>query len=119
MPFGLTNAPGVFQAFVNYVLRDYLNRFVFVYLDDILIFSPDEKAHVQHVRQVLQKLLENQLFVKAEKCEFHVNTTSFLGFIISENKVQMDPSKVNWPTPTSCKKLQQFLGFANFYRRFV
>ena len=123
MPFGLTNAPGVFQAFVNDVLRDYLNRFVFVYVDDILIFSPDEEAHVQHVRQVLQKLLENQLFVKAEKCEFHVNTTSFLGFIISENKVQMDPSKVsavvNWSTPTSCKKLQQFLGFANFYRRFV
>ena len=123
MPFGLTNAPAVFQALVNDVLRDMLNQFVFVYLDDILIFSPDETTHIQHVRQVLQRLLDNLLFVKAEKCAFHVSTVSFLGFVISENSIQMDPSKVSavteWPTPSNQKLLQRFLGFANFYRRFI
>ena len=71
MPFGLTNAPAVFQALINDVLREFLNQFVFVYLDDILIFSPDQDSHFGHVRQVLQRLLENQLYVKAEKSEFH------------------------------------------------
>lgn len=123
MPFGLTNAPAVFQAFVNDVLRDMLNDFVFVYLDDILIFSPDESSHVEHVRQVLHRLLQNQLYVKAEKCEFHQASVSFLGFVIAEGSVQMDPDKVsavrNWPAPTSRKEVQRFLGFANFYRKFI
>uniref|UniRef100_A0A672YRD9 Gypsy retrotransposon integrase-like protein 1 n=1 Tax=Sphaeramia orbicularis TaxID=375764 RepID=A0A672YRD9_9TELE len=123
MPFGLTNAPAVFQALVNDVLWDMLNKFVFVYLDDILIFSPDEETHVQHVRQVLHKLLQNQLYVKAEKCEFHQTSVSFLGFIISEGSVQMDPDKISavrdWPTPASRKEVQRFLGFANFYRKFI
>ncbi|XP_041810033.1 uncharacterized protein lrfn4b [Chelmon rostratus] len=123
MPFGLTNAPAVFQSLVNDVLRDMLNRFVFVYLDDILIFSKNENEHVQHVRQVLQRLLENQLFVKAEKCEFHQQSVSFLGFIVSPGSIQMDPAKVSavveWATPSDRKQVQRFLGFANFYRRFV
>ena len=123
MPFGLSNAPAVFQALINDVLRDMLNKYVFVYLDDILIFSPDEETHVRHVHQVLQRLLTHQLFVKAEKCEFHVSSVAFLGFIVSQDHIQMDPTKVSavaeWSTPTSRKKLQQFLGFANFYRRFI
>ena len=123
MPFGLCNAPGVFQGMINDVLRDFPNKFVFVYLDDILIFSPDEETHIQHVSQVLQKLLENQLFCKAEKCEFHAKTVSFLSYIITANHVHMDPVKVSavesWPTPTNRKQIQQFLGFANFYRRFI
>ena len=123
MPFGLSNAPAVFQALVNDVLRDMLNRYVFVYLDDILIFSPDEDTHVRHVHQVLQRLLTHQLFVKAEKCEFHVSSVAFLGFIVSQDNIQMDPAKVSavteWATPTSRKHLQRFLGFANFYRRFI
>ena len=120
MPFGLTNAPAVFQALVNDVLRDMLDRYVYVYLDDILIFSPDETMHVQHVRQVLQHLLINQIFVKAEKCEFHVPSVSFLGFIVSKDNIEMDPTKVSavteWATPSTRKQLQRFLGFANFYK---
>lgn len=71
MPLGLTNAPAVFQALVNDVLRDFLNIFVFVYLDDILIFSKDFQEHQVHIRAVLQRLLENQLYIKVEKCEFY------------------------------------------------
>ena len=72
MPFGLTNAPAVFQAMINDILRDFLDQFVYVYLDDILIYSPDISSHRNHVSQVLQRLLENQLYVKAEKSEFHI-----------------------------------------------
>ncbi|KAJ8332185.1 hypothetical protein SKAU_G00428350 [Synaphobranchus kaupii] len=123
VPFGLTNAPAVFQGMVNDVLRDLLGKTVFVYIDDILIFSKSPQEHILHVREVLQRLLENQLFVKAEKCSFHVSSVPFLGFIIEEGSIRADPAKIKavteWPQPTSRKHLQQFLGFANFYRRFI
>ncbi len=118
MPFGLSNSPAVFQTLVNDVLRDVVNWFVFVYLDDILIFSQNERDHIQHVRLVLQRLLENRLFAKLEKCEFHAQSVPFLGFILSPEGIRMDPAKVeavaNWPTPDSRKAVQRFLGFANF-----
>lgn len=82
MPFRLTNAPAVFQALVNDALRDFISYFVFVYVNDILIFSKSRLEHMKHVRQVLQQLLENHLFVKGEKCEFHIQSVSFLRFIV-------------------------------------
>lgn len=121
MPFGLSNAPAVFQPLVNDVLRDMLNRFVFVYLDDILIYSKS-----LHVQQVLKRLLETSpslLFVKMEKCECQVSNNSFLGYIIAQGELRMDPAKVSavtdWPALSTRKQLQRFLGFANFYRRFI
>ncbi|KAI2666704.1 Transposon Tf2-6 polyprotein [Labeo rohita] len=123
MPYGLANAPAVFQSFINEILKEFMNKFVIAYIDDILIYSKTETEHTAHVRTVLSRLLENQLYVKAEKCEFHVRHTSFLGYQVSHQGVKMDPSKVqavtDWPQPTTIKELQRFLGFANFYRRFI
>ncbi len=122
-PSGYPTPPRCFQALVNDVLRDMVDQFIYVYLDDILIFSSSLQEHVQHVRRVLQRLLENGLFVKAEKCEFHAQSVTFLGYVVSSEGMRMDPDKVkavvDWPTPDSRKALQRFLGFANFYRRFI
>lgn len=123
MPFGLTNAPGSFQALINDVLREYLDHFVLVYLDDILIFSDDQQQHDQHVKLVLQKLRDAGLFVKAEKCQFDVPDVEFLGFIVGRSGLAMDPKKVtavtDWPIPRNVHDIHSFLGFTNFYRRFI
>ncbi|KAL0154021.1 hypothetical protein M9458_050680 [Cirrhinus mrigala] len=123
MPFGLANSPSYFQAFINEVFRDMLNRWVIVYIDDILIYSDSYSEHVQHVRAVLQRLVQHQLYAKQEKCEFHQQSISFLGYIVSPEGVAMDESKVtavrDWPRPKTLKELQRFLGFSNFYRRFI
>lgn len=103
MPSGLTNSSLVFQALVNDVLRDFINIHTFVYLDDIVIFSKDLESHKNHIHAILFRLLQNNLFVKAEKCEFHHITTTFLGFNISPEQISIDPSKASavkdWPTP--------------------
>ena len=94
-PFGLTNAPAVFQALVNDILRDMIDKYVFVYLDDILIFSKSREEHIHHVQTIFQCLLENSLFVKAGKCEFHTQSVSFLGYIVTQGHLEMDPAKVD------------------------
>ncbi|KAI4900897.1 hypothetical protein NFI96_007222 [Prochilodus magdalenae] len=123
MPFGLMNAPAVFQRYINEVLREALDRYAFVYLDDILIFSRSVDEHIEHVRRVLQLLLENHLYVKLEKSLFHARSVAFLGFVVSQGRLSMDPEKtkavMDWPRPTSVRLVQRFLGFANFFRRFV
>lgn len=94
MPYGLSNSPSVFQSFMNEILRDMLHRFIVVYIDDILIYSPNLATHLHHVTQVLQRLQQHSLFLKLEKCEFHQSTIHFLGYIITPEGVQMDQKKV-------------------------
>ncbi|KAF8759769.1 hypothetical protein RHS01_01831 [Rhizoctonia solani] len=115
MPFGLTNAPAAFQDMMNEIFRDLLDVYVIIYLDDILVFSLNEKDHEVHVREVLKRLQDNDLFCNIEKCHFHVKKIDYLGFIISEFGIEVDQSKVtdalNWSTPKNVKNIQEFLGF--------
>ncbi|KAK3544517.1 hypothetical protein QTP86_014096 [Hemibagrus guttatus] len=123
MPYGLVNAPSVFQDFMHEVLQDFLHKTVLVYIDDILIYSRSIADHQRHVAEVLHRLRTYHLFLKAEKCLFHQPSVQFLGYVIDRSGVRMDEKKVaavrDWPTPTSVKELQRFLGFANFYHRFI
>ena len=123
MPFGLTNAPASFQAYAHDCLHDFLDLFCIVFLDDVLIFSETLEEHVAHVKQVLSRLRDYGLTCNLKKCEFHASSLSFLGFVISPEGVSMDPDRIiaitEWPVPTSVQEVQIFLGFANFYRRFI
>ena len=120
MPMGLTNAPASFQALMNHVLQNHIDKICAVYLDDILVYSKDPKEHDHHVKLVLQKLEEYFLKVDLDKSEFDQEEVEFLGHIIGKNGIRMDPRKVQsvleWPTPENLKDLQAFLGLANYYR---
>ena len=125
MPFGLANAPASFQAYINKSMTGLLDVICVVYLDDILVYTTDEdpRTHWEAVRKVLTQLQEFKLFVNMKKCKFLTTEVEFLGFIVSTEGVSMDPGRVamitEWPEPTSIKDIQVFLGFTNFYRRFI
>jgi hypothetical protein len=120
MSFGLTNAPTYFMYHMNKVFMEYLDKFVVVFIDDILIFSKTEEEHETHLRLVLEKLRAYQLYTKFSKCEFWLSEVAFLGHVISASGVSMDPSKVrdvlNWMPPTNFLEIQSFLGLAGYYR---
>ena len=124
MTFGLCNAPATFQTFMNHIFEDLLDTGqVVIYLDDILIFTHTIDQMDRLTRKVLERLQRHDLFLKPEKCFFDQRSIEYLGVIISEGRVKMDQAKVhgitNWPTPKTLKNVQAFLGFCNFYRRFV
>ncbi|KAL4339993.1 hypothetical protein GQ457_08G031450 [Hibiscus cannabinus] len=123
MPFGLTNAPAAFMDLMNRVFHEYLDRFVVVFIDDILVYSRTEEDHDRHLRLVLQTLLENQLYAKLSKCEFWIREVVFLGHVVSSEGIRVDPKKVeaivNWKQPTSVIEIRSFLGLAGYYWRFV
>jgi hypothetical protein len=123
MSFGLTNAPAYFMYLMNKVFMEYLDKFVVAFIDDILIFSKNEEEHDEHLHLVLQKLRENKLYAKLSKCEFWLKEVSFLGHIISEGGIFVDPSKVkdvlSWNTPQNVSDIWSFLGLAGYYRWFT
>ena len=123
LPFGLTGGPSTFQRYINDALREFLDEFATAYLDDILIYSNSIREHRRHVSLVLQRLREFGLQADITKCEFHVTAVKYLGLIVTTEGICMDPEKiqaiVEWQSPSCLKDLQAFLGFANFYRRFI
>ena len=123
MPFGLTNAPAVFMDLMNRIFRTYLDQFVVVFIDDILIYSRDETEHAEHLRIVLQTLRDKQLYAKFSKCEFWLREVSFLGHVVSASGIWVDPSKISaildWKPPRNVSEVRSFLGLAGYYRRFV
>ena len=123
MPFGFTNAPAAFMDLMNRVFQPYLDQFVVVFIDDILIYARDEQEHEQHLKIVLQTLREKKLYAKLSKCDFWLKEVSFLGHIVSAEGIRVDLAKievvVNWKPPRSVTEVRSFLGLAGYYRRFV
>nr|GFA49124.1 reverse transcriptase [Tanacetum cinerariifolium] len=123
MPFGLTNALAVFMDLMNRVFYEFLDKFVIVFIDDIIVFSKSKEEHEDHLRTVLQTLRKEKLYAKFSKCEFWLSSVAFLGHIVSAEGIMMDPAKVEaitkWPRPTSVTEVRSFLGLAGYYRRFV
>ncbi|KAL0553899.1 hypothetical protein IC582_007803 [Cucumis melo] len=123
MSFGLTNAPAVFMDLMNRVFREFLDTFVIVFIDDILIYSKTEAEHEEHLRMVLKTLRDNKLYAKFSKCEFWLKQVSFLGHVVSKDGVSVDPAKIEavtgWTRPSTVSEVRSFLGLAGYYRRFV
>jgi hypothetical protein len=123
MSFELTNAPAYFMNLTNKVFMEYLEKFVVVFIDDILIFSKNKEKHAEHLRLVLQKLREHKLYAKKSKCEFWLKKVSFMGHVVSNGGIVVDPSKVhdvlNSKVPTNVSEIHSFLGLAGYYMRFI
>ncbi|GJW95338.1 putative reverse transcriptase domain-containing protein [Tanacetum coccineum] len=120
MPFGLTNAPAVFMDLMNWVCKPYLDRFVIVFIDDILIYSKSRKEHEGHLKLILRLLKEEELYAKFSKCDFWLSKVRFLGHVIDSEGIHVDPAKIesirDWASPKTPTKIRQFLGLAGYYR---
>ncbi|GJW48564.1 putative reverse transcriptase domain-containing protein [Tanacetum coccineum] len=123
MSFGLTNAPAVFMDLMNRVCKPYLDKFVIVFIDDILIYSKSKKEHEEHLRQILKLLKKEELYAKFSKCEFWISRVQFLGHVIDCRGIHVDPAKIesikDWASPKTPTEIRQFLGLAGYYRRFI
>ena len=123
MPFGLMNAPATFMDLMHRVFQPYLDQFVVVFVDDILIYSQSEREHADHLRIVLQLLRDHQLYAKFSKCEFWLTEVRFLGHVVPASGVSVDPEKVeammSWERPKSVFEIRSFLGLAGYYTRFI
>jgi hypothetical protein len=123
LPFGLTNAPTLFMDLMNWVFQPYLDKFVVVFIDDILVYLNSFKEHEGHLRQALRTLRSHQLYAKLSKCEFWLERVTFLGHVISAKGVFIDLYKVEavlkWERPTSVTKIRSFLGLAKYYWKFI
>ncbi|GJT80535.1 putative reverse transcriptase domain-containing protein [Tanacetum coccineum] len=123
MPFGLTNAPAVFIDLMNRVWKPYLDKFVIVFIDDILIYSKSKQEHEEHLKLILELLKKEELYSKFSKCEFWIPKVQFLGHVIDSEGIHVDPAKIesikDWTSPKSPTKIRQFLGLAGYYRRFI
>jgi hypothetical protein len=123
LSFGLTNAPTYFMCLMNKVFIEYLDKFVVVFIDDILVYSKIEEEHGEHLRLVLEKLRTNQLYAKFSKCEFWLTQVAFLGHVNSAGGLSVDPGKVrdvlNWKLPMNILEIRSFLELAGYYRKFI
>nr|GEW94263.1 putative reverse transcriptase domain-containing protein [Tanacetum cinerariifolium] len=123
MPFGLTNTPTVFMDLMNRVCKPYLDKFVIVFIDDILIYSKDKHEHEEHLKSILELLKKEQLYAKFSKCEFWIPKVQFLGHVIDNQGIYVDPAKIesikDWASPKTATEIRQFLGLAGYYRRFI
>ncbi|GJW68996.1 putative reverse transcriptase domain-containing protein [Tanacetum coccineum] len=123
MPIGLTNAPAVFMDLMNCVCKPYLDKFVIVFIDDILIYSRYKEEHANHLKIILELLRKEKLYAKFSKCDFWIRIVQFLGHLIDSQGLQVDPAKIeavkNWTSPTTPIEVRQFLGLVGYYRRFI